>query len=143
MYQNMWVFKIKHNRIFRACLVACGYSQVPGVNFQEIFATVIIDVTVCILLIMMLTYNSKGKIVDIRTMFLHGNLKETIYMDKSKGMEANANEFLTIKNIIYGLVLSASEFYKKRAVFKGTPSIRVFGLNTELYLLGYTSTITS
>jgi hypothetical protein len=40
----------------------------------------------------MLTWNLKGKIVDIKTAFLHGNLKETIYMDIPKGMEANEDE---------------------------------------------------
>jgi hypothetical protein len=33
--KNECVFKIKRNGIFRACLVAYGYSQVPGVDFQE------------------------------------------------------------------------------------------------------------
>jgi hypothetical protein len=33
--KNKWVFKIKRSRIFRACLVACGYSQVQGVDFQK------------------------------------------------------------------------------------------------------------
>jgi hypothetical protein len=70
--------KIKHNGIFRARLVACGYSQVPGVDFQESFASVINDVTFRILLIMKLTWNLKGKTVDIETAFLYGNLKETI-----------------------------------------------------------------
>ncbi len=28
-----WVIKIKRNGIFWACLVACGYSQIPGVDF--------------------------------------------------------------------------------------------------------------
>jgi hypothetical protein len=37
----------------------------------------------------MLTWNLKGKIVDIETAFLHGNLKEKIYMEILKGMEAN------------------------------------------------------
>jgi hypothetical protein len=36
----------------------------------------------------MLTWNWKGKIVGIETAFLHGNLKETIYMEIPKGMEA-------------------------------------------------------
>ena len=31
--KNKWVFKIKHNSVYQACLVACGYSQVPGVDF--------------------------------------------------------------------------------------------------------------
>jgi hypothetical protein len=46
---------------------------------------------------MMLTWNSKGKIVGIETAFLHGNHKETIYMEIPKGMEENENEFLIIK----------------------------------------------
>jgi hypothetical protein len=75
--------------------------------------TVIIDVTFRILLIMMLTWNLKGKIVDIKSVFLHGNLRETIYMEIPKGMEANENECLILKKMIYGLVQSAREFYKK------------------------------
>jgi hypothetical protein len=46
----------------------------------------------------------KGKIVDIETAFLHGNLNETIYMEIPKGMEANENECLILKKTIYGLV---------------------------------------
>jgi hypothetical protein len=93
-FENKWVFKIKHNGFFCACLVACGYSQLSGVDFQESFTPVINDITFCILLIMMLTWNLKGKIVDIKTAFLHGNLKEIIYMEMEipKGMEVNENE---------------------------------------------------
>jgi hypothetical protein len=38
-------FKIKGNGVFRARLVACGYSQVPGVDFNESYAPVINDVS--------------------------------------------------------------------------------------------------
>jgi len=39
-----WVFKVKHNQdgsieCFKACLVAKGYSQCPGLDYNEIFAT--------------------------------------------------------------------------------------------------------
>jgi hypothetical protein len=33
-----WIFKIKRNGIFRARLVAYGYSQIPGIDFNKIFA---------------------------------------------------------------------------------------------------------
>jgi Reverse transcriptase (RNA-dependent DNA polymerase) len=83
--KSKWIFKIKRNGVYRARLVACGYSQVPGVNFQVSFAPVINDVTFPILLVMILTWNLKAKVVDIETAFLHGDLKETIYMEIPKG----------------------------------------------------------
>jgi hypothetical protein len=45
--------------------------------------------------------------------FLHGNLKETIFMEIPKGMKTNENKCLILKKTIYGLVQSAREFYKK------------------------------
>jgi hypothetical protein len=78
------IFERDSNGFFCASLVECGYSQVPGVYFQVRFAPVINDVTFCTLLIMKLTWNLKGKIVEIETAFLHGNLKETIYMDTQR-----------------------------------------------------------
>jgi Reverse transcriptase (RNA-dependent DNA polymerase) len=97
--------------------VACGYSQVPGVYFQESFAPVMNDVTFRILLVMMLIWKLKAKVVDIETAFLHGDLKETIYMEIPKGMEGNIDECLilnkTICGLVQGLVQSAREFYNK------------------------------
>jgi Reverse transcriptase (RNA-dependent DNA polymerase) len=107
------IFKIKRSGVYRARLVACEYSQEPGVNFQESFAPVINDVTFRILLVMLLTWILKAKVVDIETSFLHGNLKETIYMEMPKGMEASIDECLILNKTIYGLVQSAREFYNK------------------------------
>jgi Reverse transcriptase (RNA-dependent DNA polymerase) len=125
--KNKWVFKSKRNRIFRARLVACGYSQIPGVDFQESYAPVINDMTFRILLITMLTWNLSGKVIDIKRAFLHGNLKETIFMEIPKGMDSNKNECLILKKNIYGLVQSAREFYNKLVLclkgcgFTGSP----------------------
>jgi Reverse transcriptase (RNA-dependent DNA polymerase) len=55
-------------------------------DFQESFAPVINDVTLRILLIIMLVWNLKGKVVDIETTFLHGELKEKIYMHLPDGL---------------------------------------------------------
>jgi hypothetical protein len=57
--------------VSRSCLTVVHVSKtsVLGVDFQESFAPVINDVTFRILLIMMLTWNLKGKIVDIETAF--------------------------------------------------------------------------
>jgi hypothetical protein len=60
----------------------------------------------------MLIWNWKGKIVVIETAFFHGNLKETIYMEISKGMETDEKESLILKKRINWLVQSAREFTK-------------------------------
>jgi hypothetical protein len=45
-----WIFKIKRNGVFRARLVACGYSLIPGVDFIESFASVVNDLSFRIIL---------------------------------------------------------------------------------------------
>ena len=56
-----WVFDIKRDGRFRPRLVACGYSQVAGVDFTANFAPVINDVTWRILMVTMIVMNLEGK----------------------------------------------------------------------------------
>lgn len=80
-----WVFEVKRNGIFRPRLVACGYSQIPGVDFTDSYAPVINDVTWRILIIAKLVWNLSAKIIDVETAFLHGDLDEEIYMESPEG----------------------------------------------------------
>ena len=59
--KNKWVFKVKRNGIFRARLVACGYSQIPGVDFQEHFAPVVNDTSYRIMIAVMMMMGFKGQ----------------------------------------------------------------------------------
>jgi hypothetical protein len=52
---------------FLARLVACGYSQVPGIDFSESFAPVLNDVSFRIMLIAKLVWNMTCSVVDIET----------------------------------------------------------------------------
>jgi hypothetical protein len=117
--------KVKRNGIFRARLVACGYSQIPGVDFTENYAPVISDVTYRIMLIAEIVWKLSSKIVDVETAFLHGDLEEEIYMDCPEGLDHDGSECLLLLKTIYGLVQSARQFFKKlvaclkRIGFKG------------------------
>jgi hypothetical protein len=111
--KNKWIFKVKRNGIFQARLVACGYSQVPGINFSESFAPVLNDVSFRIMLIAKLVWNMTCSVVDIETAFLHGDLDEEIYMEAAKGLAIKDNKRLILRNTIYGLVQSARKFYEK------------------------------
>lgn len=109
-----WVFKVKRNGIFRARLVACGYSQIPGIDHDEVYAPVVNDLTFRVLLVLMIIHGLDAKIVDVETAFLHGDLEGIeIYMDCPKGLKAEKDECLVLNKTIYGLVQSARQFFKK------------------------------
>jgi hypothetical protein len=71
--KNKWVSKIKNNKIFRARFVACGYSQVPGIDFTESYSQVIYNLSFRIILIGMMVWNLNAKIIDFETAFLQGD----------------------------------------------------------------------
>ena len=88
-------------------LVACGYSQVPGVDYSENYAPVINDVMWRILLIMKLIWGLDAIIVDVETTFLHGKLKEQIFMELPEGMTSFDDKCLELLKSLYGLVQAA------------------------------------
>jgi hypothetical protein len=73
--KSKWVFKIKRNGVYRARLVACGYSQIPGVDFSKVpYSPVINNVTYWIMILLSLIYGYSNVIIDVETAFLHGEL---------------------------------------------------------------------
>ena len=109
-----WVFKIKRNGTFRARLVACGYSQIPGVDFSQSYSPVINDITFRMLLLAMIYFGLSGKIADVETAFLYGDLEEEIYMECPPGMTGiTSDQVLLLLKCIYGLVQAARQYHKK------------------------------
>ena len=102
--KHKWVLEIKRSGVFRARLVACGYSQVPGEDFNEVFSPVCNDVTFRILLICMIVWKLDALIFDVTTAFLTGDLEEEIYMECPEGLEHEDDEVLLLLKTIYGLV---------------------------------------
>ena len=95
-------------------MVACGYSQIPGVHFTENYSPVIHDISARILIIIMIIFGLQGKLVDVETAFLYGDLKEEVYMDCPEGMvDIAEDEALLLQSTIYGLVQSARQYHKK------------------------------
>ena len=96
----------------RARLVACGYSQIPGVDFQNSYAPTISDVTWRILIVLMILKRYKAKIIDVETAFLYGELEEDIYMENPEGLGNSLDECVKLEKGMYGLVQAARQYYK-------------------------------
>ena len=83
--ENKWIFKKKTDAdgnvtIYKAWLVAKGYQQVQGVDYDETFSPVAKLKSVRIMLAIAAFYGYEIWQMDIKTAFLNGFLKEELYM---------------------------------------------------------------
>jgi hypothetical protein len=92
--------------------VACGYSQIPGIDFNKRFAPVINNVSFRIMLIAKLIWNLEDSIVDVETAFLYGELQEEIYMNIPESTSYDSKHILLLTKTTYEIVQSARELYE-------------------------------
>ena len=115
-----WVFKVKKNGVFKARLVAQGYTQIPGIDRKDNFSPVIYKMTFRLILVLWATYNWEVEIIDIERAFLNGDLEEEIYLQVPEGYREfslrhlDGETCLFLNQAIYGLVQAARQFFKKK-----------------------------
>ena len=76
----------------RACLVAKGFSQVEGVDFNKIFSPVVRFETVRLMLALATLENWHIESLDVCSTYLYGKLTEEIYMKQPKGFRVPGQE---------------------------------------------------
>ena len=114
-----WVYKIKTDSegnlaSRKSRLVAKGYTEVPGVDFFEIFHPVGQGQTFRLLLAKALCCLLFVFHIDIKGAFLHANLKEKIYMQLPPGTPLTMNNEIVIVHLLrslYGLKQAGREWY--------------------------------
>jgi len=82
-----WIYRVKHKSYstsprYKARLVVKGYSQRKGVDFNEIFSSVVKISSIRIVLSFASTLDLEVEEMDVKIAFLHGDLEEEIYMKK-------------------------------------------------------------
>ena len=111
---SRWVFKVKRNadgtvERFKARLVAQGYSQSQGVDYQEVFSPVVRYNSIRSLLAVANICDWEVHQMDVKTAFLQGDLDEEIYMKQPDGYvdKEKPNHVCKLKKSIYGLKQAA------------------------------------
>ncbi|MCO5584646.1 hypothetical protein L7F22_038577 [Adiantum nelumboides] len=93
-----WVYKKKiasNVENYKVRLVAKGFKQEYGVDFQEIFSLVVKMTTLMrMLLALIATEDMELDQMDVIIDFLHGDLKEEIYMQQPEGFVQKGKEHL-------------------------------------------------
>jgi len=105
--KNRWVFDVKPNGRKRARLVAKGFSQVEGMDFDQIFSPVVRFETVHLILALAALEGWYTSGLDVRNAYLYGELDEEIYMEQPEGFHAKGMErekhVLRLRRALYGL----------------------------------------
>ena len=89
----------------KASLIAQGYSQMEGVDYDETFAPVACMESIRILLALACHLKFKFYQMDVKTAFLNGFLKENVYVAQPKGFidPHFPNHVLYLKKALYSL----------------------------------------
>jgi hypothetical protein len=105
-----WIFKIKsdeHGTVTRnkARLVAQGYTQIEGLDFDETFAPVARLESIRLLLSVSCIIKFKLFQMDVKSAFLNAYLNEEVYVKQPKGFvdPSFPNHVYMLKKALYGL----------------------------------------
>ena len=105
-----WIFKNKTDEdgeiIWnKSRLVAQGYTQVKGIDFDESFASVVRLESIRILMSIACIMNFKLYQMDVKCAFLNGYLNEEVFVEQPKGFKDPhfPDHVLRLKKAFYGL----------------------------------------
>lgn len=103
-----WVFKFKTKsdgsiERYKARLVARGFQQTQGCDYDETFAHVAHMTTVRTLIVVAASKSWHISQMDVKNAFLHGDLRETVYMQPPPGVNVPPGYVCCLRCALYGL----------------------------------------
>ncbi|GJW04172.1 retrovirus-related pol polyprotein from transposon TNT 1-94 [Tanacetum coccineum] len=119
-----WIYKVKLDELGgilknKARLVARGYRQEEGIDFEESFAPVARLEAIRIFLAFAAHMNMVVYQMDVKTAFLNGNLREEVYVSQPDGFvdPDNPNHVYKLKKALYGLKQAPRAWYDMLSSF--------------------------
>jgi Reverse transcriptase (RNA-dependent DNA polymerase) len=100
-----WVFDVKSDGYKKARLVAQGFLQVEGIDFNKLFSPVVCFESVQLILALSTLKDYYCVAVDVRNAYLYGKLDKEIYMRQPEGFKARGqeNKVICLQRALYGL----------------------------------------
>jgi len=120
-----WLFKLKPGipgveaQRYKARLVARGFTQQKGIDYEEVFAPVVKHISIRILMSAVVKDDMELEQMDVKTTFLHGELDQVLYMEQPEGFEVNPekDQVCLLKKSLYGLKQAPRQWNKKFHAF--------------------------
>lgn len=118
--KTKWVFDIKFDgegRISsrKARLVAKGFTQIPGVDFFDTYASVVRYESLRITLAIAASKGWKTWAIDFVSAYLNSRMKEKVFMDQPEGMVVQGSEGMIaqLDFSLYGTMQGASNWWEE------------------------------
>jgi len=135
-----WVFDLKRNRDgsidrYKARFVCKGFKQVWGLDFDEIFAPTSTKQTLRVLLALTAKFDLECVMLDIKTAFLNGLVKEDIYVEQPEGFTSAGKVCHLIKSL-YGLKQAPRVWYDCLSDYLHELGFRISLADSSLFIKG-------
>ncbi|KAH9658076.1 Integrase catalytic domain-containing protein [Citrus sinensis] len=100
---------------FKARLVARGFTQREGIDFNEIFSPMVKHASIKVILTLVAIQDMYLEQMDVKTTFMHGELQEEIVMEQPEGYVVSGKEdhVCLLEKSLYGLKQSPRQWYLK------------------------------
>jgi hypothetical protein len=115
-----WVYKIKKKSDgsidrYKAWLVAKGFKQRYGIDYEDTFSPVVKATTIQIVLSIAISKGWSLRQLDVQNAFLHGVLEEEVYIKQPPGYEDKQypNYVYRLDKAIYGLKQAPHAWYSR------------------------------
>lgn len=112
-----WVYKIKYKsdgtiECYKAHIVAKGYTQVEGINYQETFSPIAKLTTLHCLLTVAAARHWFTHQLDVQNAFLYGDLHEIIYMEPPPSLRRQGEDMVCrLNKSLYGLKQASRSWF--------------------------------
>lgn len=98
---------------YKARLVAQGFKQEYEIDYEETFAPLAKMVTIGTSLRVAIVRKWTPRQMDVKNTFLHGDLRETIYMKPPPSYTCPPNMVCRLKKALYGLKHAPHAWFSK------------------------------
>jgi hypothetical protein len=121
----------------KARLVAQGFCQKEGVDFEETFAPVACIEAIRMLLAYATSKRFKQYQMDVKSAFLNGYIEKEVYVRQPPGFEnpKYLNHVYKLHKALYGLKQAPRAWYERLKAFLLAKGFKIGSIDKTLFLL--------